>query len=182
VPAATVYIALLRAVNVGGRNSVAMAELRALCDDLGLSGARTILQSGNVVFRSALARAKIVPLLEAEIAQRFGVKADVVLRSAREWTALVEANPFPREAIDDPAHLHVMCCVQAPSAAAVSALAAAIVGRETVQAVGRDLYLVYPDGAGNSRLTNAMIERYLTTRGTARNWNTVRKLAELAGG
>jgi uncharacterized protein (DUF1697 family) len=178
----TSYVALLRAINVGGRNVIPMAALRALCVDLGFAEPRTLLQSGNVVFRTALPRATIAPTLAAGIERHFGFSIDVIVRSASEWTALIEANPFPREAIDDPAHLVVMCCTSAPNATALAALDAAIVGREAVRASGAQVYLVYPDGIGNSRLTNAVIEKHLATNGTARNWNTVTKVAALLRG
>jgi uncharacterized protein (DUF1697 family) len=175
----TAYVALLRAINVGGANAVAMAELRAMCGELGLGDARTVLQSGNVVFRTAIARAELEPLLEREAANRFGTTIEFVVRSADEWSALIAANPFTREAADDPAHVVVMCCKRAPEAAALAALTGAIAGREDVRAAGADVYITYPDGIGDSKLTNAVIQRKLGTSGTARNWNTVRKIAAL---
>ena len=90
------------------------------------------------------------------------------------------ANPFPAEAKSDPGHLVVMCLKSAPGREAVSALQQAISGREVIRAKGREAYIVYPDGIGRSRLTTALIEKKLGTRGTARNWNTVMKLAALA--
>ena len=110
------------------------------------------------------------------------LEADYLVRTASEWTSIVAANPFPREAQDNPAHLVVMALKAAPSKAHVAALEAAIKGRERVCAKRRELYMVYPDGIGRSKLTIAVIERALATRGTARNWNTVLKLQALAGG
>jgi uncharacterized protein (DUF1697 family) len=156
-----------------------MADLRALCADLGLADPRTLLQSGNLVVRTGVARSHLGRLLEAETEKRFGVTVAVVVRSADEWRALIAANPFPAEAASDPAHLVVMCCKSAPGARALDALEAAIAGRERVRAVGADVYVTYPDGIGDSPLTNAVIERHLATSGTARNWNTVTKLARL---
>ncbi len=173
------YVALLRAVNVGGRNPVPMADLRALAVDLGFVNPRTLLQSGNLVFRTAHARAKLDTLIEAETQRRFGATIDVVVRSEAEWTRLISANPFVAEAQNDPARLVVMCCKDAPTAAALAALDAAIAGRESARAAGSNVYLRYPDGQGNSRLTTTVIERALATRGTIRNWNTVVKIAAL---
>jgi uncharacterized protein (DUF1697 family) len=178
----TSYVALLRAINVGGRNAIAMAELRAMCAEIGLSDARTLLQSGNLVVRTGLARAKLAALLAHEIERRFGHTIDIVVRSAAEWSALIAANPFPDAARVDPSHLVVLCCTHAPTGPAVARLAAAIAGREQVRANGADIYLTYPDGIGESRLTNAVIERHLATNGTARNWNTVTKLAAMLRG
>jgi uncharacterized protein (DUF1697 family) len=93
---------------------------------------------------------------------------------------VIAHNPFPDEAERDPARLHVMPLKEAPGEDQVDALQAVITGREVLRAHGREAYIVYPDGAGNSRLTNALIERKLGTRGTARNWNTVLKIQALA--
>jgi uncharacterized protein (DUF1697 family) len=172
------YVALLRAVNVGGRNPVAMSDLRALAVQLGLGAPRTLLQSGNLVFTSAARHsADLEPLLESETSARLGLETNFMVRSAADWQAILERNPFTGEAQDDPGHLLVMAFKQAPKAADVRALRAAIAGRERVEAVGAQAYLVYPDGIGRSRLTTALIERTLGTKGTARNWNTVVKLA-----
>jgi uncharacterized protein (DUF1697 family) len=176
----TSYIALLRAVNVGGRNPVAMADLRDLAARVGLDDPRTLLQSGNLVFRSARAAAALERMLESEASARLGLDTDFMVRSAADWQAVIDRNPFPREAKDDPGHLLVMAFKRAPKSGDVKALQAAITGREVVRAEGPHAYLVYPDGVGRSRLTTAVIERTLGTRGTGRNWNTVLKLAALA--
>jgi uncharacterized protein (DUF1697 family) len=171
-------IALLRAVNVGGR-SLAMSELAALFGAIGFAPVRTILQSGNVVFDGGGRRgAALESLLEAETEKHFALKTDVLVRSAAAWRAIVAANPFPAEAKADPSHLLVMPLKNAPGAAQFAALAAAIVGRERAASAadGAALYAVYPDGIGRSKLTTALIEKKLATRGTARNWNTALKL------
>ena len=173
----TIHIALLRAVNVGGNSMVAMADLRAMMTALGLE-AKTLLQSGNIVFGGTPAKAEAT--LEAEAARRLGVKTDFFVRSAAEWDSLIADNPFPRQARDDPGHLLVLTLKDAPSAAAVKHLQDAIRGPETVTAVGRQLYAVYPEGIGRSKLTIGVIETALATRATGRNWNTVLKLAALA--
>lgn len=176
----TVHVALLRAVNVGGR-SLAMADLKAMLADIGIERARTLLQSGNVVLEVAgKTGAALESFLEQETQKRLKLKADYLVRTAGEWQAIIANNPFPRDAEDDPAHLVVMPLKAAPGRAQMSALEAAIRGRERVRAGGRELYIVYPDGIARSKLTVAAIERTLATRGTARNWNTVLKLEALA--
>lgn len=176
-------IALLRAVNVGGRNAVPMADLKALLAKLGLRDARTLLQSGNVAFSGdGRTDAQLEALLEAETEKRFGVRPDYFVRTAQEWRQLVARNPFPRAARDDPSHLVVMVFKQAPSAKDVAALRAAIAGPEVVESVGKQVYITYPAGIGTSKLTVAAIESTLGTRGTGRNWNTVLKLAALVNG
>ena len=177
----TAYVALLRAVNVGGRKPVAMPELRRVLEELGFEGPRTLLQSGNLVFRGQVrSGAGLETLIEAELRKRLGLETDVFVRTAKEWSEIVARNPYRAEAARDPAHLLVLCLKDAPDRERVDALCAAITGPELVEANGRQLYAVYPDGIGDSRLTVALIEKHLGTRATGRNWNTVVKLAALA--
>jgi uncharacterized protein (DUF1697 family) len=175
------YVALLRAVNLGPHNKVGMADLRALLTGLGMQAAQTLLQSGNVVFRGAdRATAELEHLLEAAAAKRLGLATDILVRSGKEWKAIIAGNPFPKEAREDPSHLLAMPLKDAPPRADVRALQNAIVGREMVNVRGRCAYIVYPDGIGRSRLTTALIEKMLESRGTGRNWNTVLKIDALA--
>jgi uncharacterized protein (DUF1697 family) len=174
-------IALLRGVNVGGNRKVAMSDLRAFLSRLGLGDPRSLLQSGNVVFRSDASPAKLEAMLEAEAGERLGLQTTFFVRTAEEWRSVVARNPFRDEAASDPSHLVVMFLKEAPDAGSVRALQAAIVGPEVVRAGGRHAYITYPAGIGDSRLTAAVIDRMLGTRGTGRNWNTVLKLGALAG-
>ncbi|MEQ1856436.1 MAG: DUF1697 domain-containing protein [Longimicrobiales bacterium] len=177
-----VYLALLRAVNLGSHNKVAMGDLRTLLTDLGFSNAQSLLQSGNLVFEAANRSTDALELeLERAAAERLGLVTDVFVRTRAEWRAIVDANPFLEESRNDPGHLVVSTMKEAPKAARLSALESAISGREAVHAVERQLYAVYPDGIGRSRLTTALIEKHLGTRVTGRNWNTVLKLAALVG-
>jgi uncharacterized protein (DUF1697 family) len=174
-----IYIALLRGINVGGHKMVGMADLRNLLADLRFDDGRSLLQSGNLVFRSSKRKpAQLERMLETEAAKRLGVETDFFVRTGDEWTEIIAANPFPKEAERDPARLVVMLLKAAPDPRDVRALQAAITGREVVRASGRQAYIVYPDGQGTSRLTNTLIEKKLGTRGTARNWNTVTKLGQ----
>lgn len=170
-------VALLRAINVGGRNMIAMTELRAMFEALGFADIRTLLQSGNVVFAG---KGRIGPAfetrLEAAIAERFKLSIDLLARSAEAWKAVVQRNPFPGQAKNDPQRLAVVFLKSEASPDRVAALRAAIKGREIIAASGRELFIIFPDGIGTSKLTPSLIERELETRGTARNWNTVLKL------
>jgi uncharacterized protein (DUF1697 family) len=178
--ALTSHIALLRAVNVGGRKLM-MADLRDWAGGLGFQDVRTLLQSGNLLFRSdVVADAALEARLEAEAARAFGMAIDFIVRTADEWDQVIAANPYPQAAERDPGRLVVVALKAAPSPNAVAALRAWVPGRETIGAHGRELYIIYPDGQGESKLTNLAIERRLGLRGTARNWNTVLKLAALA--
>jgi uncharacterized protein (DUF1697 family) len=176
--ALTPHVALFRAVNVGGRKALS-AELKALAEGLGLQDARTLLQSGNLVFRSARTGAELEAVIERAFAARFGFASDVMVRGPDEWRSTVAANPFAEMAERDPSHLLVVALKAQPDAAAVAALQAWIPGRETLAAAGRALFIGYPDGVIASKLTGALIERRLGVRGTARNWNTATKLAAM---
>jgi uncharacterized protein (DUF1697 family) len=177
----TSYVGLLRAVNVGGHAQVSMADLRQLLTDLGFDGVKSLLQSGNFVFKTeAGIGAKLETQLEAATQRRLGVETAIFVRTAREMDAVIAGNPVPAEAKRDPSHLVVVFLKDAPKATAVAALRAAIKGPELVGAKGKHAYIVYPAGIGRSRLTNSVIEAKLVTQGTARNWNTVLKLAAIA--
>lgn len=179
----TTHIGLLRAVNLGPHNRVAMKELCALLAKLGMHEPRSLLQSGNVVFGSVVkSTAQLESVLETAVAKRLGVETDFFVRTAKEWQAIIAGNPFPKQAKDGPGYLILMCLKDAPDAAAVTALQQAITGREVVRAGSRHAYFVYPDGIGRSKLTIKLIEKKLGSSGTARNWNTVLKLGALAGG
>ncbi|QEN87247.1 DUF1697 domain-containing protein [Labrys sp. KNU-23] len=173
------YIALLRAINVGGNSTVKMAELRALGESLGFTGVATLLQSGNLTFEAGEAA---VPDLEQRweqaVAESFGVPAAFMIRTASEWQALIAANPFRDEAEEDPAHVLALPSKGVIAGPAVASLRAVIQGRERIAAGERCLYAHYPDGIGRSKLTTKLIERHLGTSVTGRNWNTVLKLAE----
>lgn len=177
----TAHIALLRAVNLGGHNRVAMAALRACLEAQGYQGVRTLLQSGNVVFGGGRLRgAALERRLEAAARTALDLDTPFIVRTGEEWDALVAANPFPREAEDDPGHLLLFCLKDAPPPDAEARLRAAVKGRERVRVDGRQAYVVYPDGVGNSKLSATVLERWLGGRGTGRNWNTVLKLQALA--
>jgi len=172
------YVALLRAVNLGPHNKIAMADLKAVAEGAGFLEARTLLQSGNLVFQAKpQSSAALEKVLEAALAKKLDLKTPVVVRSAAEWRAALEANPFPKEAKSDPSHLLVMPLKAKVEKPAVSELVKAIVGREQVKLGAQLLYMVYPDGIGESKLTAALIEKKIGVAGTARNWNTAQKIA-----
>ena len=176
-------IGLLRAVNVGGRNMVKMADLRAFLADLGLGDPQTLLQSGNIVFDSGRAPADLEPWLEAEARTRLGLDTTFYVRTDREWRDAVSRNPFPEEAESDPGHLVVYALKHKVGVVEGRKLAQEIdrlKGPERCQVAGQHLYLVYPAGIGTSKVTPVVIERALGTAGTGRNWNTVRKLLALS--
>jgi len=174
------FVALLRAVNLGPHNKIAMADLKAVAESLGLLHARTVLQSGNLVFQAkAQSSASLEKALEAALVKKLELKTPVVVRSAVEWRAALDANPFPKEAKADPSHLLLMPLKAQVEKSALAALVNAIPGREQAKLGKQTLYLVYPDGIGTSKLTAALIEKKIGVAGTARNWNTAQKIATL---
>jgi uncharacterized protein (DUF1697 family) len=174
------YAALLRGINVGGNKKVPMADLRAMTARLGFDDPKTLLQSGNLVFSAkSQPMNKLEELLEAATKKHIGAECSYLLRNADEWAKIVAANPFKTEAKADPAHLAVTFCREAPAAAALQALKSEIRGKEEFKAVGRELFVWYPDGMGTSRLALALSKNRLGTICTARNWNTVTKVGAL---
>lgn len=173
--------ALLRAVNVGGHGKLPMSRLREFAVSLGLTEPETLLQTGNLVFTDHRPADRLASLLERELAAQLGVETRCFVRTGADLQAVMADNPFDEAAQSDPARLHVLFLGERPAAGDVAALQRAIRGRELVRPGRRELYLYYPDGAGRSKLTGAMIERYIGQPGTARNWNTLRKLASLTG-
>lgn len=178
----TVFVALLRAVNVGGTGILRMAELKAICEELGFGDVQTLLQSGNVVFTAKGKAAAIEKSLADAIDKAHGFRPAVMVRTAAEMAAVVEANPFPKEAKADPRFVVVVFTAGAPATGAAARIAAVKVVRERLRPIGRELFIHFPDGQGRSVVTNSALEKALGVPATARNWNTVAKLLALARG
>jgi uncharacterized protein (DUF1697 family) len=161
-------VVLLRGINVTGSGKMRMEDLRALCASLGLRDVRTYIQSGNIVFRGA-----ITPVdLEAAIAAELGVRTTAIFRSAADLRDIVDKNPFPGL---EPTKLVVDFLSGHPVSTALPPT-----DPERLHLRGRDLYIHFPLGQGPSKLPLAKIEKSLGVTGTCRNWNTVRKLLEMA--
>ena len=171
---------LLRAVNVGGRKLL-MADLKRIAGEAGFDAPATLLASGNLLFGTQMAPDKAERALEAAILKDQGLAADVMVRDLEQLKAVIAGNPFPRQAKDEPNRLMAMFLTGEPQAG-LEALESARVAGEEIKAGPGCLYIFFPDGAGTSKLGNAVIERRLKVRGTARNWNTVNKLADLLEG
>ena len=179
---AGVYIALLRAINVGGTKKLLMAELRAMFEAAGCTDVRTYIQSGNVVFWAEPALAARIPeLIESEIATTKGFQVPVVMRTAQELDAVARGNPF-LAAGAEPAKLHVGFLAEAPSAARITELDPDRSPSDAFEVRGREVYLHFPNGTARSKLTVDYFDRTLGTTITIRNWRTVGKLLVLAGG
>jgi uncharacterized protein (DUF1697 family) len=167
----TAFIALLRAINVGGTGKLPMSELRALCEESGFSDVKTYIQSGNVVFRSKLDEARVTKKLEKALAAKLGKPYGVMVRTLRELDKVIEKNPFPKAA---PNRLLVVFMPNSVSKSALADVKNAKDGEE-VRLAGREAYVHYPNGMGRSKLQVPFAKT-----GTGRNLNTVKKLAEMA--
>jgi uncharacterized protein (DUF1697 family) len=167
-------IALLRGINVGGKASIRMADLKTSFEALGFEDVVTYINSGNVVFRGTKPDAAAI---EKRIAKDFGLEVAVMLRTPKELALIEESNPFPKA---EPARLHVVFLSSRPTAKAVAGLNPDRSPPDEFRVVGREIYLHTPGGIGRSKLTIDWFEKQLGVRGTARNLNTVAKLIELA--
>jgi uncharacterized protein (DUF1697 family) len=170
------YVALLRAVNVGGRNKLPMAELRTVVETLGHTEVVTYIQSGNVVFTAA--RSTTPAAVEKAIAERFGLPIDVILRTSRQMRAIVDANPFPEA---DPSKVHVGFLAKKPASAVIKGLDLKPFLPDEVRFEACEMYLHLPNGMGRTKLA-PYLDRKLKVPWTARSWSSVLKLLELSGG
>jgi uncharacterized protein (DUF1697 family) len=178
----TSYVALLRGINVGGKNKLPMADLAAMFTAAGCSGVRTYIQSGNVVFEAPAAVAGAVSgEVGRAIEAGFGYRIPVILRTAEELGAVLRNNPF-LAAGADPQTLHVTFLSAEPLPARVAALDPGRSPPDELVVQGREIYLRCPNGYGNTKLTNAYFDAKLAATTTVRNWQTVEKLAEMAKG
>lgn len=171
-------VALLRAVNVGGRK-LPMADLRALCAELGWTDAATYIQSGNVVFTADGKAQAVEKQLEDAIEARFGLDVPVIVRSASEWATLAASNPFARAAREEPNRLQLLVSKRPPDDDAAGKLMERAQAGESVKAAGGALWFHFPEGVGTSRLTPAMIDKACGSPSTGRNYRTVLKLQEM---
>ncbi len=174
-----IYVALLRGINVGGKNKVAMPDLRSMFEDLGHQGVVSHAQSGNIAFESPLdAPTKLAAGIERAMAGTFGLTVSVHLRTRRDLERVVARNPFITEGIDFTS-LHVMFLADAPDNKGVGKLDADRSRPDEFEVRGREIYLRYPNGSGRSKLTIDYFERSLGTSATARNWNTITRVLQL---
>ncbi|HLY47831.1 MAG TPA: DUF1697 domain-containing protein [Solirubrobacteraceae bacterium] len=172
-------VVLLRGINLGPRNRVAMPELREALSEAGYAGVRTYVQSGNVVLDSAEAPTELEARCERLIDERFGLSIPVVVRSRDELAAVVKSNPLRRVA-SEPKRYQVSFLAEALEPDQVKQLEALATGGERLVARGRELYAWHPNGVARSKLWAALAGTGLRTKATARNWNTVETLLAMA--
>lgn len=176
----SVFIALLRGINVGGHNRIAMPALRTLCTGLGWGDVRTYIQSGNLVFEAAGPAGKLEATLEGAIKEHFGLPISVVVRAADAWAAYVAGNPFPEASEREPNRVMLALSKAPPAPGAAAKLQEHAAAGERIVQAGDALWVHYAGGAGRSRLSPALFDRLVGSPVTARNWRTVLQLDALA--
>jgi uncharacterized protein (DUF1697 family) len=165
----TAYVAMLRAINVGGRKLV-MSDLKAIGEELGLGSPRTFIASGNLIFTSSQAEEPLRKRLESRLSEHMGTEVPVLIRSASEMEAVAAANPFK----DEPGNRVVAVFLNDPPSP--DALSGATGAREERMALGsREIYIAYGSGMADSKLRIPT-----AAKGTARNMNSVGKMAKIA--
>jgi uncharacterized protein (DUF1697 family) len=175
-------LALLRGINVGGKNKLPMKDLVEIFVAAGCRGVRTYIQSGNVIFRADPDEKLRLPgLITAEIARRFGYSVPVVLRTTDEIAGVLTNNPFLIAGASED-ELHVLFLADLPAKRCVEGLDPERSPPDAFAVSGREVYLRLPNGVARTKLTNAYFDSKLATTSTGRNWRTVTKLFELSKG
>lgn len=176
-----VVICLLRAVNLGGYNKIKMDVLRSLCESLDLRDPQTYVQSGNVIFRTKERNLlRVSKRLQDSIEARCGFRPEVILRTTAELRDVIARNPFATRRGVEPNKLIVNFLLSDPGAEARASVGGLKTDPEELCMDGRELYIYFPNGVGRSKLSMTKLEKALKTSGTARNWNTVTRLLDLA--
>jgi uncharacterized protein (DUF1697 family) len=177
----TRYAALLRGINLGSRNRIPMADLRALLSGLGLDGVRTHLQSGNAVFASDAGPEPLHHRIEHAIAREFGLNVACLLRTHDELRAVIAANPLA-DVADDNSRFMALFLSEAPDPTALARNDPVKLDPDGVRVGDRVIYQWCPNGFRDAPAVGAYVEKHLRVTVTARNWNTVTKLADLSAG
>jgi uncharacterized protein (DUF1697 family) len=172
-------IVLLRGINIGARNRIAMPALREALEEAGYEDVATYVQSGNVVMSSERKPDELARRCGQLIAERFDLDIPVVVRTRAELARVVRRDPLG-DVADDPKRYQVTFLAQKPKAALVRELEALAAPNERLAVAGREIYAWHPDGAARSKLWNRLAGRDLGVTATARNWNTVTALLALA--
>jgi uncharacterized protein (DUF1697 family) len=174
------YVALLRSVNVAGHGRIAMDELRASFDALGYADVTTYIQTGNVLFSTgSRSESALAAAIEQRLAEDFGNAPAVLIRSVADLRRVGVSSPYAQAGAVKARH-HVTFLATVPSKAALDALRLPPSGHDELVVDGKEVYVHTPDGYANTKYTGTFLERRLGVVSTARNWNTVSKLCELA--
>jgi uncharacterized protein (DUF1697 family) len=175
------YIVLLRGINVGAHKRMKMEKLVASCAACGYCGAKTYIQSGNVVLKAPkMPPEKLSQKLASQIVTDFGFSADVISRTREEFGKIISANPLLTKSGIDPEKLHVVFLAESPDAAAIKKLQALTIAPDLASIAKREIYFYFPDGVSGSSLWKHPLDKVLKVSATMRNWNTVNKLLAMA--
>ncbi|MFE0554306.1 DUF1697 domain-containing protein [Paenibacillus lautus] len=180
----TIYIALLRGINVGGHNKIKMADLRKMLEHMGLARVQTYIQSGNVLFESAESKETLRVQMEQGILETFGFSISVILRTSEEIEGIVRNCPFSEETIRQAEEasefesLYVAMLPEAPAAEDVEKLRLYVNEKETFEVIGEEVYLLFKESVRNSKLAVQLTK--LGVPMTMRNWKTMNKLVQLS--
>ena len=177
----TVYILLLRGVNVSGKNLIKMEQLRRMATDIGAARAETYLQSGNLIVQTKVSAKTFAAKLEKALAKA-GIQTTVIARSVEEMEAIAVGNPLLEEKGVDASKLHVFFPSEPPSQAGLEKIAKIPAGDDYFAFNESHIYLYCPGGYGKTKLSNANLEKALAAPGATRNWNTTLALARMARG
>lgn len=176
-----VLISMLRGVNVGPHNRIKMDELRALYESLKFEDPRTYVQSGNVIFRTKeKSSPQLAKKIQDAIGNRFGCRPEVILRTTEDMRRAIAASPFAKRKDMEPSKLLVTFLAAEPAKEALAAIESLKSHPEEIHLKGREMYIYFPNGIGTSKLPWSQVERHLKVTGTARNWNSVMKMMEIA--
>lgn len=174
------YIALFRGINVGGRHSIKMADLRSLLEDIGLHNVNSYIQSGNVVFRGeSIDTAELSEQISMAIADKYDFQPKVLILKKKEFLRIVEANPFP-EAESEDRRLHLLFLTEEAKNPDIAGLEEVKKDSEQFELTENAFYLYAPEGVGRSKLVSR-IDRLIGVQTTGRNWRTIRKIREMVG-
>ena len=174
------YIALLRGINVTGKNMIPMADLRTFCTKDGLENVTTYIASGNIVFSSTESQPEVESRLEKLITKRFGLTIPVIVRTGSQWPDYIKGNPFPKESETESKAIQLALPKRKPLPGLLDGIKEKVTNGERVALVGDGLWIHFPNSIAGSKLSPALLDRLAGSPMTSRNWRTVLKLGELS--
>jgi uncharacterized protein (DUF1697 family) len=176
----SIYVAMLRGINVGGHKKIKMEQLRASLEAIGLQQVKTYIQSGNVVFKTAKTSPDaICRKIEKAILADFGHSVSVITRSGEAMKSVIDKNPFLKQRGIDHEKLHVMFLSEAPAASPIKQLEELVAAPDQLHCLGEEIYFYLPKGVAESILMKKPLDRLLGVQTTTRNWRTVNTLHQM---
>ena len=170
------FVALLRGINVGGKNIVPMKELVELCSGMGLKGVETYLQTGNIIFSTLGCAEALEAKIEKVILKGFGLDLVVIVREANSYASYIARNPFIEQTLNEPSRVLLYLTKRPTGEGIADILNSRAKAGETVVVVDSVIWIYFPNGVGSSKLTPTVMDRVAGSSTTGRNWNTVSKL------